>query len=234
MLTGVHIQSNCLSNSLPQHAVLYVCKDTAVTQAMNMLRLGCQRRKKVKQTRVHSNFKFYFGCRLILYVAIAAMTINLSGDVESNPGPASINMTSKTRQYHSFLKSRGLKIAHLNIRSILGKMDILKISLNENSFDILTISETWLTSNRSDDEISIPGYSLTRNDRIEKHGGGTFAFVKNTIPYKIRVDLQNKNIESTVIEITRQKSKSLFILTIYRAPGQPLTSYCTILYSIGC
>ena len=146
------------------------------------LRLGCQRRKKVKQTRVHSNFKFYFGCRLILYVAIAAMTIYLSGDVESNPGPASINMASNTQQYHSFLKSQGLKIAHLNIRSILGKMDTLKISLNENPFDILTISETWLTSDISDDEIYIPGYSLTRNDRIEKHGGGTLTFVKNTIP----------------------------------------------------
>ena len=44
------------------------------------------------------------------------------------------------------------------------------------------MSETWLTSNKSDDEISIPGYSMTRNDRVEKHGGGTLAFVKNTIP----------------------------------------------------
>ena len=192
---------------------------------MNMLRLGCQRRKKVKQTRVHSNFKFYFGCHLIMYAAIAAMTIYLSGDVESNPGPASINMTPNTQQSHSFLKSRGLKIGHLNIRSILGKMDTLKISLNENPFDVLTISETWLTSNISDDEISIPGYSLTKNDRIEKHGGGTLAFVKNTIPYKTRVDLQNKNIESTVIEITRPKSKSLFILTIYRAPDQSLETF---------
>ena len=104
-------------------------------------------------------------------------------------------------------------------------MDTLKISLNENPFDVLTISETWLTSNISDDEISIPGCSLTRNDRIEKHGGGTLAFVKNTIPYKTRVDLQNKNIESTVVEITRPKSKSLFILTIYRAPDQPLETF---------
>ena len=224
-LTGVHIQSSCLSNSLPQHPVLYVRKDIAVTQAMNMLRLGCQGQNKVKQTRVHSNFKFYFGRRLIPYVAIAAMTIYLSGDVESNPGPASINMTPNTQQSHSFLKSRGLKSAHINIRSILGKMDTLKISLNENPFDVLTISETWLTSNISDDEISIPGYSLTRNNRIEKHGGGMLAFVKNTIPYKTRVDLLNKNIESTVIVITRPKSKSLFILTIYRAPDQPLETF---------
>ena len=63
-------------------------------------------------------------------------------------------------------------------------MDTLKISLNENPFDILTISETWPTSNISDDEISIPGYSLTRNDRNEKYGGGTLAFFKNTIPYR--------------------------------------------------
>ena len=153
------------------------------------------------------------------------MIIYLSGDVESNPGPTSINMTPNTKQYHGFLKLRGLKIAHLSIRSILGKMDTQKISLNENPFDILTISETWLTSNISDDKISIPGYSLARNNRIEKLGGGTLAFVKNTIPYKTRVDLQNKNIESTDIEINRPKSKSLFILIIYRAPDQPLETF---------
>jgi hypothetical protein len=50
------------------------------------------------------------------------------------------------------------------------------------------------------------------------------AFVRDGIPYKIRTDLLSSNIESTVIEITQPKCKSLFIFTIYKAPDQLLES----------
>ena len=48
--------------------------------------------------------------------------------------------------------------------------------------------------------------------------------MRDGIPYKTRTDLLSSNIESTVIEITRPKSKSLFIFTIYKAPDQLLES----------
>ena len=115
-------------------------------------------------------------------------------------GPASI---TKSYQASGFLQSRGLKVAHLNIRSIYNKIDSLKLLLNEKPFDIFTISETWLNSDITDGEISIPGYTFSRNDRNGRSGGGTLAFVRDGIPYKIRTDLLSSNIESTVIEITR-------------------------------
>jgi hypothetical protein len=49
------------------------------------------------------------------------------------------------------------KVAHLNIRSIYNKIGSLKLLLNEKPFDIFTISETWLNSDITDGEISIPG-----------------------------------------------------------------------------
>ena len=48
--------------------------------------------------------------------------------------------------------------------------------------------------------------------------------MRDGIPYKIRTDLLSSNIESTVIEITRPKCRSLFIFTIYKAPDQLLES----------
>ena len=51
----------------------------------------------------------------------------------------------------------------------------------KNLFDIFTISETWLNSEITDDEISIPGYTFSRNDRNGRSGGGTLAFVRNGI-----------------------------------------------------
>ena len=72
--------------------------------------------------------------------------------------------------------------------------------------------------------IRFPGYTFSRNDRNGRSGGGTLAFVRDGIPYKIRTDLPSSNIESTVIEITRPKCKSHFIFTIYKAPDQLLES----------
>ena len=167
--------------------------------------------------------KVFFGCRLLLYAILAILVISISGDVEYNPGPASI---TNSYQASGFLQSRDLKVAHLNIRSIYNKIDSLKLLLNEKPFDIFTISETWLNSDITDGEISIPAYTFSRNDRNGRSGGGTLAFVRDGIPYKIRTDLlsSNANIESTVIAITRPKCKSLFIFTIYKAPDQLLES----------
>ena len=100
----------------------------------------------------------------IHYSILAVLVISISGDVESNPGPASI---TNSYQASGFLQSRGLKVAHLNIRSIYNKIDSLKLLLNEKPFDIFTISETWLNSDITDGEISIPGYTFSRNDRKE-------------------------------------------------------------------
>ena len=40
--------------------------------------------------------------------------------------------------------TKGLKIGHLNIRSLPNKIDEVRIIMNEHHFDILAISETWL------------------------------------------------------------------------------------------
>ncbi len=184
---------------------------------MSLVKYGCPR-KKEKPTPSQNSSKVLFGCRLLQYAIFAVLVISISGDVESNPGPASITNTN-SQQASGFLQSRGLKVEHLNIRSIYNKIDSLKLLLNEKPFDIFTISETWLNS-----EISIPGYTFSRNDRDGRSGGGTLTFVRDGIPYKTRNDLLSSKIESTVIEITRLKTKSLFIFTINKAPDQLLES----------
>ena len=224
-LCGLYVTKNCYvpkncSNFVQQHATFYICKEIATTHIMSLVKYGC-RRKREKRKSLPNSSKVFFGCRLLLYAILAVLVISISGDVESNPGPASI---TNSHQASSFLQSRSLKVALLNIRSIYNKIDSLKLLLNEKPFDIFTISETWLNSYITDGEISIPGYTFSRNDWNGRSGGGTLALVRDGIPYKIRTDLLSSNIESTVIEITRPKCKSLFIFTIYKAPDQLLES----------
>ena len=60
---------------------------------------------------------------------------------------------------------RGLKIAHLIVNRLVNKLDgVRKLMLTYN-FDVPTRSETWLSSNISDCEVTIPGYTLVRKER---------------------------------------------------------------------
>ena len=86
---------------------------------------------------------------------------------------------------YTFSLSKGLKIAHLNIQSLRNKIDHLNILLHDNNIDILCITETWLTNEIDDSEISIPGYSICRNDRdnLERGHGGIINYIINGINY---------------------------------------------------
>ena len=76
-----------------------------------------------------------------------------------------------------------------------------------------------------DNEIQIPGYSCVRSDRLHKKGGGTMAYVRDGIPYRLRPDLGASLPESCVIEISRPKCKKLIIWTMYRAPDSNLETF---------
>ena len=44
----------------------------------------------------------------------------------------------------NFPTKRGMKLAHLNMRSIRNKIDELRLLLKDNPYDIFTMPETWL------------------------------------------------------------------------------------------
>jgi exonuclease III len=137
----------------------------------------------------------------------------MAGDIELNIGPMpSLNG----------FKARGLFIAHLNVHSLLGKLDELKLlitSNNSKSFDVLTLSETWLNTSISDAEIHISGYTCIRKDRPGgKRGGGTMAYIRNGLPFRVRDDLNTNDVECLWFEIVRNRCKPLLICSIYRPP----------------
>ena len=68
--------------------------------------------------------------------------------------------------------ARGLTIAHLNIRGISKKTDELSVITHRYNLRVLAISETFLTSQHTDNLLHISHFSLERRDRLDKHGGG--------------------------------------------------------------
>ena len=106
------------------------------------------------------------------------------GDIETNPGPTA---------------QKELCVAHINARSIKNKMDLLEAE--SNNFDIITLSETWLSHSDSNSSIHLPNFhEPIRLDRPNDPHGGVAVYVKNYLHCKPRPDLYVNNLEAVWVE----------------------------------
>ena len=149
----------------------------------------------------------------------------LAGDIELNPGYRSLVDVRKTR---------GLKIAHLNIRSLRQKTDMIRLEgLDNKTFDVLTMSETWLNGSFRDAKIALPGVTCIRLDRSgDKTGyGGVAAHVREGLPFRVRNGINSDNNECLWIELNRAKCRPTLICCAYRAPEKDLSEFISNLYN---
>lgn len=137
-----------------------------------------------------------------------ASLLLLSGDICPNPGWA-----------YSVLNSPGLKIAHLNIRSLPKHLDEFKILMADNPFDAMCLSETWLNSTWSDNELHIDGYNIIRRDHDDsQRGGGTAIYYSTKFMARQRSDLSIPDIETVWLELTLPNRKKTPICSLYKPP----------------
>ena len=66
--------------------------------------------------------------------------------------------------------------------------------------------------------IVLKGYETVRKDR-NRHGGGVIFYIRNSINYKIRNDLDFDNLESITVEVIKLKTKPFLVNTSYRPPN---------------
>lgn len=114
--------------------------------------------------------------------------------------------------------AKGLKIMHLNIRSLVPKIDILKVWVAQHSPDILTLSETWLHSHICDSEIMLNEYKLYRADR-ESRGGGVAIYVSSRFVSEPATPAVTPSLfEGIFVKLKLHVNKHLTIGSIYRPP----------------
>ena len=117
---------------------------------------------------------------------------------------------------------KGLKIACLNINSLSKHIDELRVIMLNNPLDILAINESKINESISDDEISVSGFHLIRKDR-NIHGGGVFMYIRETIPFSERNDLQTAcSLEMLCVEISRPCSRPFLVTTWCRLRYSPV------------
>ena len=141
------------------------------------------------------------------------MILLLSGDIELNPGPSQLDENT-----FCCFKERGLHFLHLNINSVLPKIDELRLIASKSNAAIIGLTETKLDDTIQIGEIEIEGYSLERCDRNRK-GGGVACYIRNDISFNIRENF-SCDIENIFFDILLPKTKPILIGIVYRPPDQ--------------
>ena len=77
----------------------------------------------------------------------------------------------------------------------MGKIDQVKLILDNELPGIFCSSETFLNDKVDDRLLYHEGFELGRRGRIAKAGRGLLCFIQNDITYERRTDLENPNIE---------------------------------------
>ena len=114
----------------------------------------------------------------------------------------------------------GASVFYTNARSIVNKLKDFQSLVYTKSFDIIGISETWLTDNIYDNEILPTGYTIFRKDRPSR-GGGVLLAVNNTIPCQLISSPSNLE----VVCIKLNLSHPITCCVLYNPPNL-LSEYC--------
>ena len=89
--------------------------------------------------------------------------------------------------------------------------------LQHSSASILAVCETWLDENVSNDEIGVRGYTILRKDR-DRHGGGVLLYIKDSLAFNMRNDLDADGSEAIWAEILLPRTRGIVVGCIYRPP----------------
>ena len=95
--------------------------------------------------------------------------------------------------------------------------------------DIVCIVESWLCSDISVSEISVPGYQIIRLDR-NRHGGGVLFYLKNIFVCQILPFSNSLEILSIVIGNGHGK---VCISLFYRPPSSPVDIFDNLFSYLG-
>ena len=133
----------------------------------------------------------------------------------------------KQETFQDLGKYKGFKLVHCNVRSLVKKIDQIRLLVEGSNIDIFTISETWLKQHLSTLLVRIDGYQSFRQDRKSrlkpgKRGGGLITYVREAYASSCEsieeLDMSNDYIEAQWLYLHREHCKDIVVCNAYRPP----------------
>lgn len=117
-----------------------------------------------------------------------------------------------------------------NIRGMRTKTAEFANSISNVNFDIILLTETWLTSSFNDSELGLNDYCVYRKDRDstnsdKQRGGGVLIAIKKVISSR-QIFFGSSNIEQLFVAVS-SGSKTLLFSNVYIPPNATVSHYET-------
>ena len=153
------------------------------------------------------------------FILVVLCVLLIMSGIETNPGPHTDSLSESFdssglesgSSYSSKIIENGISFLHLNVQSILPKIDI--IAAEYTCHDILSFTETWLHPNAcTDDDLRIASFKYPpfRRDRPDRRGGGVMVYIKENIYCVHRPDLNVGDLECIWLELKIENKKYLY------------------------
>ncbi|PKU44107.1 rna-directed dna polymerase from mobile element jockey-like [Limosa lapponica baueri] len=112
-----------------------------------------------------------------------------------------------------------LKCIYANARSVGNKQDELEVIVQQDSYDIVAIMETWWDDGH-DWNAAMNVYKLLRRNRQGRRGGGVALYIRVCFDC-IELDSSDDEVECLWVRMKGKANKSNFVLGVcYRPPNQ--------------
>ena len=105
----------------------------------------------------------------------------LSGDISLNPGPVYNNQSLHSNERNVF-RSKGIHLIHLNVNSLLPKIDEIRYIAERTKAAVIGITESKVDESIFQSEIQIDNYDLFQCDK-NRNGGGVACYIRSDISY---------------------------------------------------
>ena len=121
------------------------------------------------------------------------------------------------------LCSDNLSIIHVNCRSLKANFTAFKRCIEQlnGTFDIIAVSETWLTGVDQIDDYMLQNYNLAHVDRLNKRGGGVLIYVSTNYQFDKVANMSfaiNDVMEVVTVELSINHKKNIIVSCVYRTP----------------
>ena len=130
-------------------------------------------------------------------------------------------------------RTKGFSLIHLNARSLLRHIDEIQSEMN--GYDIIALTETWLTDKIDDRLLTFCKYSFLRLDRnyvnsfnTTKKGGGILVYFKKELePYvkDIENNVMTRHSEELWVTFKKPGRKVLTLGIVYRPPSGDVPTF---------
>ena len=123
-----------------------------------------------------------------------------------------------------------INICYFNARSLINKLSRFQSFILSSNFDIVCVTETWLSESFFDQEILPPNFIIYRNDR-KTRGGGVPIAIRNSL--NATLISKSDHLEAVSIQLHLGNCLNVSLCCMYLPPGSGCNKLLTVVHHLS-